>query len=199
MTFFGHVIASLCVNSYVSCSATGFFAAAGAFASTGRTLQYNLPYKCMCEDAEFFARKLYAYGNGMWRCARRDCMNAQVRNFRAKSRAKFRAKSRAKSRAKFRENRTFRTRTLYRPREIRTLWHILRTLWYLAQDTTAPDTLRECLAPTKQIRKSAGRIMSSTNRHHRPPFLHAPVTIYSSGCPWPGYRLPVNESNPACS
>eukprot|EP01043_Picozoa_sp_COSAG02_P120224 COSAG02_NODE_56966_length_282_cov_4.546448_1_plen_52_part_10 len=52
-------------------------------------------------------------------------MNAQVRNFRAKSRAKSRAKFRAKSRAKFRENRTFRTRTLYRPREIRTLWHIL--------------------------------------------------------------------------
>ena len=62
-------------------------------------------------------------------------MNAQVRNFRAKFRAKFR------------ENRTFRTRTLYRPREIRTLWHILRTLRYLAQDTTAPDTLGECLAP----------------------------------------------------
>eukprot|EP01044_Picomonas_judraskeda_P004798 COSAG03_NODE_430_length_7971_cov_9.753303_6_plen_183_part_00 len=29
----------------------------------------------------------------MWRCARRDCMNARVRNFRAKFCAKFRAKS----------------------------------------------------------------------------------------------------------
>ena len=38
------------------------------------------------------------------------------------------------------------TLALYRPREIRTLWHILRTLRYLAQDTTAPDTLagRRC-------------------------------------------------------
>lgn len=30
--------------------------------------------------------------------------------------------------------------------------------------------------------------MSSTNRHHRPQFLHAPVIIYLSRCPWPGYR-----------
>jgi hypothetical protein len=31
--------------------------------------------------------------------------------------------------------------------------------------------------------------MSSTNRQFDitgPPFLHAPVIIYSSGCPWPG-------------
>ena len=77
----------------------------------------------MCEDAEFFARKLYAYGNARgecrWRCAESDCMNAQVRNFRAKFCAKFR------------ENRTFRIRTLYRLREIRTLWHT-------AQDTLVP-------------------------------------------------------------
>ena len=46
-------------------------------------------------------------------------MNARVRNFRAKFCAKFR------------ENRTFRIRTLYRLREIRTLWHT-------AQDTLAP-------------------------------------------------------------
>ena len=46
-------------------------------------------------------------------------MNARVRNFRAKFCAKFR------------ENRTFRIRTLYRLREIRTLWHT-------AQDTLVP-------------------------------------------------------------
>ena len=55
----------------------------------------------------------------MWRCAESDCMNARVRNFRAKFCAKFR------------ENRTFRIRTLYRLREIRTLWHT-------AQDTLVP-------------------------------------------------------------
>ena len=32
----------------------------------------------------------------MWRCAESDCMNAQVRNFRAKFRAKFRARRRSR-------------------------------------------------------------------------------------------------------
>eukprot|EP01043_Picozoa_sp_COSAG02_P018912 COSAG02_NODE_896_length_16125_cov_5.083489_1_plen_100_part_00 len=86
-----------------------------------------------------------ARGECMWRCAESDCMNAQVRNFRAKFRAKFRVEFRAKIGHFAPGHSTGRAKSGHSGTQP-------RTLWYLAQDTTAPDTLRECLAPNRGAR-----------------------------------------------
>ena len=82
-------------------------------------------------------------------------MNARVRNFRAKFCAKFR------------ENRTFRIRTLYRLREIRTLWHT-------AQDTLVPG-------PGHYGARHSQRVSGAAIAYQGPTCGHVTVSQCSDG------------------
>ena len=82
-----------------------------------------------------------------------------ARNLRAKFRAKFRAKL---SREIPRENRTFRNRTLYRPREI---GHSGTQSWTLRRQTLSESVWRR--AQQKAWRDAHPGYMSMKSREHR--------------------------------
>ena len=94
-------------------------------------------------------------------------MNAQVRNFRAKIHAEFRVKIHAEFRAKIGHFASGPSTGYAKSGHFGTQ---PRTLWYPAQDTTAPDTLSECLAPKGvQYFTAVPRAKNSMTRTRSPP------------------------------